>query len=409
MRGFRARERGQALVIVVFSFAVLLLMAGLAIDGGMVFLERRRMQNAADSSALAGTRVLAEAICSVGGANDPAIEAEVRKYAIENGVADPDSDLVAEYVGPQLQTLGAVGDGSIPVGSVGVRAHLASTKPTYFVRLLGIDSAGAAAPALAVTGVVVEYGGGAGPFLPIGVPLDVVEDLGPGDDFVVMENNDHDGGMFCVPDDDDPGEVNCIGDPSNSNAHRGWLNLNYIYNTEYTAMASAHYRTFERNAPNRGCGPDPDISIDDGLRGWASGECPYPFPVYAGAHHGTNGDFIHGDPGARQSSLMEISGFIDMEVIAPVFDYIYMSDYMDEHFEDPEGIGWPRAGGGGAAYLYHIIGFIPMRINNVSGHTLEAEFIKLIIGEGQINASSGGYGEPGACETELAYGVSLLQ
>lgn len=47
-------EKGQAIVLLAISIVVLLGFTALALDGGMVFSERRRDQNAADAAALAG-------------------------------------------------------------------------------------------------------------------------------------------------------------------------------------------------------------------------------------------------------------------------------------------------------------------------------------------------------------------
>jgi len=49
----RIRERGQALIIVAIALIGLVGLAGLVIDGGNIFLDRRKAQNAADSAALA--------------------------------------------------------------------------------------------------------------------------------------------------------------------------------------------------------------------------------------------------------------------------------------------------------------------------------------------------------------------
>ncbi|NLT74847.1 MAG: pilus assembly protein TadG, partial [Chloroflexi bacterium] len=54
------REGGQTLVIVALAMAVLMLMAGLAVDVGMAYNERRDMQNAADAAALAGAQRLCD-------------------------------------------------------------------------------------------------------------------------------------------------------------------------------------------------------------------------------------------------------------------------------------------------------------------------------------------------------------
>jgi len=48
------RERGQALILIVFAIAALFGAAGFAIDGGSLYSDRRRAQNAADTAALAG-------------------------------------------------------------------------------------------------------------------------------------------------------------------------------------------------------------------------------------------------------------------------------------------------------------------------------------------------------------------
>jgi hypothetical protein len=47
-------ERGQAIILIAIMFIVLLGFAGLAIDAGMVYSDRRNAQNAADAASLAG-------------------------------------------------------------------------------------------------------------------------------------------------------------------------------------------------------------------------------------------------------------------------------------------------------------------------------------------------------------------
>lgn len=51
-------ESGQVIFIVVFSFIGLVGMVGLAIDGGRLFAERRKVQNVVDNAALAGALAL---------------------------------------------------------------------------------------------------------------------------------------------------------------------------------------------------------------------------------------------------------------------------------------------------------------------------------------------------------------
>ncbi len=52
---FRRRKRaGQALIIMVLSIVVLVGLLAVGVDGGMIYLDKRRLQNAADAGALAG-------------------------------------------------------------------------------------------------------------------------------------------------------------------------------------------------------------------------------------------------------------------------------------------------------------------------------------------------------------------
>ena len=50
-------EKGQAIILIIFSIIGLIGMSALAIDGGYAYLERRKTQNAADSAALSGAIV----------------------------------------------------------------------------------------------------------------------------------------------------------------------------------------------------------------------------------------------------------------------------------------------------------------------------------------------------------------
>jgi len=394
------RERGQTIIIVAFALVVLLLAVGLAIDGGRVMASRRQMQNAADAAAMAGTRELAVVIVRCNGttaADDQAVLAAVRQYAEQNGVDWANGDnLEAWYVDRDEVRLSAVGAGIIPNTATGVEVSVDTTVDMMLMHLIGHSATTTPANALAMTGRVVQFPGGV---LPIAVPLDVVGELDPGEEFYVMENDD---GIICTDPED---ETTCIGDASSNNSRRAWLNLNYAYNIEYVQQSSAFYRTWEQNMPNRGCGPDQNISTDDGVVGWASGNCPYPFPIFAGTPpadfaggppysgpYYTDGDYIHGGPGARQSSLQEVyDSYAGQEAYVPVFDVVYTTSYMDQYFQQPEGIGWPVSGGGGSAFLYHIVGFARVTVGEVSGnpHYLLGTFEEALVGEGMFQPGGG--------------------
>ena len=412
----REKTEGQALVLMAFALVALAAMVGLAIDGGRLYSQRRQTQNAADAAAMAGTRELAVVIAHCG-EGDAAADLAVRQAIVEmarlNGVehGTPNGHIEAQYVNADEQALGWVGAGSIPNGATGVRVTMTMTDTATFMKVVGQDTLSTAGEATGIVGEVRTLAGGAG-LLPIAVPLEVVEALASEQTFYIMENDQHYGGMFCLRDDPESDE-DCVGDPASYNAHRGWLNLNYIYNTLHISENDPYNRTFQTNVSNRGCGGDPTKSVDDGLKGWAGDGCPYPFPVFAGTVNGTDGDFIHGDPGARQSSLMTVvEAYNGKTAIVPIFDRIFMSDYMAEHpeyFPEPEeppdgnlgGHKWPRAGGGGHAFLYHIVGFAAVQINdpNMHDHTLVGDFEAYTLGDYSELVPTAGVGA--SCELDL--------
>jgi len=79
----RLDSRGQSLVVIALFAVVLVAMAGVALDGGHAYMQRRRMQNAADAGALAGARALA-----LGGTQTDAITM-AEEYAVARNGADP--------------------------------------------------------------------------------------------------------------------------------------------------------------------------------------------------------------------------------------------------------------------------------------------------------------------------------
>ncbi|MFZ5917088.1 MAG: pilus assembly protein TadG-related protein [Chloroflexota bacterium] len=78
------RERGQSLIIMAFAFVALLLIVGLAIDLGMVYIERIRLSRACDAAALAA-------------ASELPFEAEAHSRAIE-ALAHNDYDVTIALV-----------------------------------------------------------------------------------------------------------------------------------------------------------------------------------------------------------------------------------------------------------------------------------------------------------------------
>lgn len=382
----RHSERGQTLIIMVFAMVGLLAILGLAVDGGTVYVERRRMQNAADAAALAGTRQLAEIMCDASISateGDQAIWAEVARYARNNGVSDPANNVVAEYVkytnegsvvsfAPRVLVGNALsGGGGVPSGASGISATTTISRSTYFVSLLGIDTSSASAPATAVTGPPLTGGG----IRPFGVPIQLVSDLDPDD----PSNN-----TFSVSFKNDGGEITWGGHTAQ---HRGWMNLGYVWNQ----------------------GEDPDFprAIDDNagasdLKGWM--EKGWQGTLYADCSWFGGcrwGDYIHAKPGTNSSAICKAPQ--DTEITIPVYDYI--PDCPGEPIPDPK----PACPTQGGSYCYHVVGFAATEITdcNQGGGLITAELKELITGKG-VPASSGGYGS-NVCELSTIQVVSLWE
>jgi len=384
-------ERGQALVVLAFALIALAAFAGLAIDGGRTYSARREAQNTADAVAIAGTRKLAEFISTCDPLNlvnaDNEVATEMVRLARSNGV-DPlaeDAQLEGWYVDAGETILGRVGWGEgIPNGAAGVRASLVTTDSTTFMKVVGQQHIVAPGEATAMAGPVTQIVGGG--VLPLGVWEGIVRVLDPGDEFTIFDDDTY-----------------CRGEPCDFSGHHipgslhGWLNMGYVYNVDtwHTNMD----RTFVKNVGNGICSYNPDGTVNvlnTGLQGWASFDCPYPYPIFAGAPGALNGDYIHADPGMRAATIMAVrDGYpLGSLVYAPIFDYVYVTGDMEANFghRTPD-IGWVTAGGGVNASYLHIIGFVGTRLSSIQptggNKHIAGAFEHAIIGEGVITPSTG--------------------
>jgi hypothetical protein len=160
------RERGAALIIVALSLVSLMAVAGLIIDGGRVYSERRQMQNASDSAAMAGARELdlirTELQQTPPGAVDADDIYEAALDAAEDNGADPGTDfecyIVAEggsYVTGSAATSVCPPDDGVPsplpggLLAAGVEIATRSSQETFFARVGGTESFQARAGATA--------------------------------------------------------------------------------------------------------------------------------------------------------------------------------------------------------------------------------------------------------------------
>jgi len=141
------RDRGQVLVIFALSLVALMAAAGLAIDMGRFYSERRFLQNAADAAALAAGNVLTRG-GSDSEARTEALAVLSRNFSVPpNGIVPPlppgDGNEVYEsgHAGEATHLLSGIllpGEAAFSDGSV--RVAVRNTIPYTFGRIVGLDT-----------------------------------------------------------------------------------------------------------------------------------------------------------------------------------------------------------------------------------------------------------------------------
>jgi Flp pilus assembly protein TadG len=120
----RPKEHGQALIVVVLAIVALAGMAGLVVDGGNAFLDRRNAQNAADSAALAA------AVTRVRGTTGQSISGAAFSAAAQNGYDNNGTSNIVEVHHPPIS-------GPYKDNEEYVQVIITSHVKTYFARLVG--------------------------------------------------------------------------------------------------------------------------------------------------------------------------------------------------------------------------------------------------------------------------------
>jgi hypothetical protein len=164
-------QRGQAAALFALTLSALVLGAAVAIDGGFAFSQRRLAQNAADFAAMAGTRIVGEALTErpAGAGTAANVEGAVKSALAANG-----AELVgAQYVDEHGVLIGdVVGASIIPTHAFGVVVSARTDWEPFLLGVLGVDEWVASASATAVTS-----GESAGGVIPLGIRDEVWEDL----------------------------------------------------------------------------------------------------------------------------------------------------------------------------------------------------------------------------------------
>ena len=152
----RPEERGQILVLFAAALSVLFLVAAMAFDVGMVVLERRDQQNAADAAALAGARYVLgspnfSGSCASAGGNAAANAA--CEVVLENDFDDATaSEDVFVYIPPV--------DGEFAGFPGFVQVQIAATRAPIFAAIMGRNdwAVGSMAVAANQPGVTYSFG-----------------------------------------------------------------------------------------------------------------------------------------------------------------------------------------------------------------------------------------------------------
>jgi len=113
-------ETGQVIVLVALMLTGLVAVVGLAADGGVVFAQRRDLQNVADAAALAG-----------------AMQIDEQAYR-ENGVVTLDEAAARQVAAEYLADAGDL-TYTVAASDTGVEVQVSRQASTSFLRVIGID------------------------------------------------------------------------------------------------------------------------------------------------------------------------------------------------------------------------------------------------------------------------------
>lgn len=121
----KKNEDGQALIMVILAIVVLMGIAALVVDVGILYVEKANMQKAADAAALAGAQDLP---------NVSAAEITAKNYAEANGVEKNEAIVTASYKGDSKK----------------IKVTCTKTVPHFFGRILGFTETKVSASAVAM-------------------------------------------------------------------------------------------------------------------------------------------------------------------------------------------------------------------------------------------------------------------
>jgi hypothetical protein len=142
-------DRGATIVLLALSLVALLAVAGLAVDGGALYADRRQVQNAADAAAMAGARAFNEHRLKPTTSSKTAIAAAVIAKAQENHAVDQIICTLVDVRGEYVQPCPSSDSEPIDPQVAGVGVRLRDRQDTTFMRVVGISEFRASAAAAA--------------------------------------------------------------------------------------------------------------------------------------------------------------------------------------------------------------------------------------------------------------------
>lgn len=315
----RAR-RGQSALIVALAILALIAVVGLAVDGGSMYTERRKAQNAADSGAMAATRLLLQQFEAAlldpsnngnlpgTAAQEDAIRATLNQYVTANGVmtgtveayfVNSNKQIVTAIIGED-RGMGHCGvarpcqvgeNGMVPwnLGAVGITVKTQSQTGAFFMRVVGWSTISAVARATAFIGVATTTGDVA--VQPIGLYTRTVD-----------INNIRFDQWYTLLD----------GDVQQGSGNWGWVNFNGEASSS-TVMEAWFY-----------CGFNPSIDSTE----WRSSWCPSPNRFANAAGYGPAKHYISAN--------------------SPTYDPAQDPTYVPYLRYGPQSAGWWVEGSSGA-------------------------------------------------------------
>jgi Flp pilus assembly protein TadG len=148
----KTAHRGQTLVLFALMSLTLIAGLGLVIDAGVNYGQRRNMQNAADTAALAGVRILSRQSTFPGTTRQMVWNA-IYTTAVNNGVVNDPTIFQCVFINNDRVPVGvscntAVDGGGtlgIPTNASGVQVRVSETHTTFFMRAIGTTTSGTSA------------------------------------------------------------------------------------------------------------------------------------------------------------------------------------------------------------------------------------------------------------------------